>query len=162
MQTANEASEKRSPRTRTDSAGASGSDHCGVSAGDDCTADLFGNEQCSLSDTFEDFWRLYPRRVGKGAAKRAWEKLAPPLQRRVVVILGERIQSDPEWMHAMRRRDLRYIPHPSTWINQERWEDEYPTVPAAGQTNAAYIGHSAASLGARLRAKHAAAANRAG
>lgn len=71
---------------------------------------------------FEDMWKLYPKKVDKGAAKTVWLKLCKkPLQER------------PTWRQiksAIRRQstsdrwqDPTYIPHPRTWLNQSRWLD---------------------------------------
>ena len=67
---------------------------------------------------FEIFWKFYPRKVGKEAAYKAWGKLKPPL---------EACLSTLDWQTKSRnwlKDDGEYIPHPSTWLNQMRWEDE--------------------------------------
>lgn len=80
----------------------------------------------SLADeSFAQFWQVYPRRVAKGAARRAWDRLmsspdAPPLS----AILQAASS------YASTATDPRYICHPATWISQERWADEEPTRPA--------------------------------
>lgn len=67
---------------------------------------------------FEDFWTEYPRKVAKTTAYRAWQKLNPPVEE---VIAGLRAYKDSDqWT----RDNGRYIPHPATWLNQKRWEDE--------------------------------------
>ncbi|MBA9003685.1 hypothetical protein [Thermomonospora cellulosilytica] len=77
---------------------------------------------------FTAFWKTYPRRVGKGAARKAWAKAikagADPDQ----IILGaRRYATDPRRSAA----DIRYTAHPATWLNAERWTDEpAPTPPA--------------------------------
>lgn len=73
-------------------------------------------------DRFEQFWQAYPRRIGKGCARRAYEK-ARKLASHDDIMAGLRrfIQAEP-W-HG----DIQFCPHPSTWLNQERWEDEYET-----------------------------------
>lgn len=68
--------------------------------------------------TFEDFWRLYPRKVSKRAAEKSWKRevlSTPPDQ----IIEGLRRQLP---FYAI--RDQQFIPHPSTWLNNARWEDE--------------------------------------
>lgn len=68
---------------------------------------------------FVAFWAAYPRRTDKGHAKTAWLKMlkgaADPAE---VIAAAERF--------AMRTRgdDPKFIPHPSTWLNGERWADE--------------------------------------
>jgi hypothetical protein len=74
-----------------------------------------------LGDGFEDFWKSYPRKIGKGAAKRVWERIHPVngLREKIAAAVAEAKMSD-QW----RRDNGQYIPHPSTWLNQGRWDDE--------------------------------------
>lgn len=73
--------------------------------------------------TFATFWQGYPRRVAKAAARRAWGKAHPHLD--AIMRDLERRAAAGEWS------DPRYIPHPATYLNQRRWEDE-PEYPAEG------------------------------
>ncbi len=70
-------------------------------------------------DLFDAFWQLYPRRVGKLAARKAWEraKVTPAVFAQMQAALAWQI---PQW------QDVRYIPHPRTWLSQGRWLDEVP------------------------------------
>lgn len=68
---------------------------------------------------FEKFWSVYPRHEGKQDARKAFDKLKVDdalLETMVNAILKQK-QSD-QWSEP------RYIPHPSTWLNGHRWEDE--------------------------------------
>ena len=69
--------------------------------------------------TFEDFWALYPRKTNKAQARRAWIKLMPGqfLFDQMAENISERLKAG-EWS------DKQYIPHASTYLNNERWEDE--------------------------------------
>lgn len=63
---------------------------------------------------FELFWRDYPRKIGKGAARTAFQKAIK--------------KADPEVILKTLRgytfpTDMQFIPHAATWLNQERWED---------------------------------------
>lgn len=80
---------------------------------------------------FEEFWGVYPKKVGKGAARKAWEKIRPSedLVRKIISAV-ERYQETAQWQ----RDGGQYIPNPATWLNQERWEDE----PETGRRNASY------------------------
>jgi len=72
--------------------------------------------------TFDEFWVLYPRKVGKHKAKQTWERLrlsAPDLHR-IRVALSWQV---PHWAES---GTLQYVPHPTTWLNGRRWEDEPP------------------------------------
>lgn len=64
---------------------------------------------------FDDFWAVYPRKVAKGDARRAWQKairVASPEE----IIAGA--------MRYARKAEPPFICHPATWLNAERWADE--------------------------------------
>jgi hypothetical protein len=71
---------------------------------------------------FDRFWTLYPRKVGKGAARKAW---AAALRRAdegaASIIAGITVQTSLDRFDT--REDGRFIPHPATWLNADRWLD---------------------------------------
>lgn len=67
---------------------------------------------------FDEFWAVYPKKVGKGEAKKAFQKVKVPVSVLVEAVNRQR-QSD-QW----RRDNGQYIPNPATWLNQGRWEDD--------------------------------------
>jgi hypothetical protein len=69
--------------------------------------------------TFENFWSQYPRKIGKLTAKRSWEKLSLDNQQKALEAIAEHRKY---WV--AKGTDWEFIPHASTWINQERFEDE--------------------------------------
>ncbi len=73
-----------------------------------------------LDDGFEEFWQAYPKKVGKEAARKSWEKYKPNLEL-VLHTLEWQIESD-QW----RRNDGQFIPNPATYLNQGRWQDQQP------------------------------------
>ncbi len=71
--------------------------------------------------SFDEFWKLYPRKVGKGAAEKAWIKHAKTDELAATIFAEVTAQSKSEqWL----RDGGKFIPHPATWLNQRRWEDE--------------------------------------
>lgn len=68
---------------------------------------------------FDTFWEAYPRKVGKPSAGKAFARLKPDddLQRAMLAALTRH-------RDAWRGTDQRFIPHPATWLNDERWRDE--------------------------------------
>src|SRR5262245_1969082 len=72
---------------------------------------------------FDAFWAAYPKKAGKPAARRAWNTLKPkpdePLVKSMLAALARHAASE-QW----KREGGRFIPHPATWLNQRRWEDE--------------------------------------
>jgi hypothetical protein len=79
-------------------------------------------------DHFELFWEVYPRKVAKKKALQIWRRIspAPSLVEKIMSALKLARESD-QW----RKDDGRFIPHPTTWLNQERWNDEI-RVPVKG------------------------------
>lgn len=73
--------------------------------------------------SFSAFWNAYPRKVGKGAAQKAFSKVGVPLDT-LLTALEQQKRSD-QW----NRDGGQYIPYPATWLNQRRWEDEPPAQP---------------------------------
>ena len=74
----------------------------------------------SMIVDFSDFWGMYPRRVAKKDARKAWDKITPKLHSQILTALFE-------WSRIWKDRgEIEYIPYPASWLNGERWEDEYP------------------------------------
>lgn len=71
---------------------------------------------------FAAFWAAYPKRVGKDAAAKAFAKAMSRITEDdpLSVILAGIERALPGW------EDAQFIPHPTTWLNQGRWEDEAP------------------------------------
>ena len=69
--------------------------------------------------TFENFWSQYPKKVGKLTAKRSWEKLSQENQQKALEAI---VEHRKYW--SAKGTDWEYIAHASTWLNQERFEDE--------------------------------------
>jgi hypothetical protein len=62
---------------------------------------------------------MYPRKVAKAAARKTWQKLTDEQQLQAAKAIDEHCQY---W--KAKETALEFIPHASTWLNQERWEDE--------------------------------------
>jgi hypothetical protein len=75
----------------------------------------------TYSEEFLNFYKEYPRRVDKSGAWKAWEKCngnRPGIDS-LLEILSRHKKTD-QW----NRDGGKFIPHPATWINKRRWEDE--------------------------------------
>lgn len=74
------------------------------------------------------FWPAYPRKVAKASAAKAFAKIKPDEAElgRMLAALAVQKQS-AEWQ----REGGQYIPHPATWLNGRRWEDEAPAAAVA-------------------------------
>lgn len=70
------------------------------------------------SAAFDRFWQAYPRKVGKQAALKAFRKVKVSVE--ILVEAVEKQKRSSQW----KKDNGQYIPNPSTWLNQGRWEDE--------------------------------------
>ena len=75
-----------------------------------------------LDNYFEDFWYKYPKKVGKEAAIKSWNKMKPDILL-VIDALNWQIETK-QWQ----QEDGKYIPNPATYLNQGRWMDEAPII----------------------------------
>ncbi|MCI8611052.1 MAG: hypothetical protein HFE66_03925 [Clostridiales bacterium] len=76
----------------------------------------------TIKKRFDLFWKAYPKKTGKGNAEKSWNRIRPgkALFDQIMEALQKAVQCE-QWL----RDNGRYIPNPSTWLNQKRWEDEY-------------------------------------
>jgi hypothetical protein len=71
---------------------------------------------------FEHFWKLYPRKVDRQRALRAWKKVRTE-EYPLVFAAVERAGQSEQW-----RKDTgQFIPYPSTFLIGRRWEDQIST-----------------------------------
>ena len=69
---------------------------------------------------FDLFWSAYPKKVGKEAARKSFDKIRPNIE---VILKAIAWQKESK---AWFEKGGQFIPNPATWINQHRWEDEQP------------------------------------
>ncbi len=90
--------------------------------------ELINNTQLQLQESqlhktnksnvsFDDFWLVYPRRAGKQAARKAWDKAVKDTPAVIVLAAAAAFRDDPN-------REAEFTPHPATWLNQGRWDDD--------------------------------------
>jgi len=83
----------------------------------------------SLDIEFEAFWQLYPKKVGKIAARKAYAK-------------ARKSVGDTTIRDGLKRTkfsdDHRFIPHPATWLNEGRWMD-VPAEPAPAERRYGFV-----------------------
>lgn len=72
-------------------------------------------------ENFKTFWSAYPKKAGKDAAKKAFAKRKFDEQafEKVMAALNEQKASE-QWVKDAGQ----FIPHPATWLNQGRFDDE--------------------------------------
>ncbi len=84
-------------------------------------------EKSLIQKRFDRFWKVYPKKVGKGAAEKAFAKYKPTEELTETMIKAvEAAKRSTAWL----REGGQYIPNPATWLNQRRWEDELTEAPA--------------------------------
>lgn len=70
-----------------------------------------------LKIPFNSFYSMYPVKKSKKKAEEKWNRLSLEKQNLAMADLPERMRKDSQWLAG-------YIPHPTTYINGELWEDE--------------------------------------
>ena len=73
----------------------------------------------TVSKMFDEFWSAYPRKVAKAVARKAFARLTEQQQLDACKAISNHVAY---W--KTKETELEFIPHPSTWLNGERWEDE--------------------------------------
>lgn len=72
-------------------------------------------------DGFGLFWTAYPRKVKRKRALQAWAKLKPDAKLLQTMLNAIEVQKrSQDWM----KDGGSFIPHPTSWLNDRRWEDE--------------------------------------
>ncbi|MGC3935950.1 YdaU family protein [Pseudomonas atacamensis] len=79
------------------------------------------NTPPTVDDLFPKFWKMYPNKKGKAAAEKAWKKLKVTADLFSQIAEGLAAQVVCE---AWVKDGGQFIPHPATWLNGKRWEDE--------------------------------------
>jgi len=69
------------------------------------------------SDSFEAWWLEYPRKVGKGQARPAYKRALAKASAEVLLAASKR------YAERVATTEPRFIAHPTTWLNGERWLD---------------------------------------
>jgi hypothetical protein len=75
----------------------------------------------SEPDFFPDFWRVYPRRVDKGHARVAWDRAIKDTNPAEIIRAAQRFADQC----VRDGTDPHFIAHAATWLNGQRWTDEF-------------------------------------
>ena len=70
---------------------------------------------------FETFWKAYPNKKAKKAALDKWVKLAPSPE--LVETILKAVDAAKQ-THQWKKDGGNFVPHPATYLHQERWNDE--------------------------------------
>lgn len=77
-------------------------------------------------DAFEKFWKAYPNKTGRGEAEKRWTELKP--DDALIEKIIKAVETQKTWAQWTKDNG-QFIPHPSTWLNNKRWEDQGPSAP---------------------------------
>lgn len=81
--------------------------------------ETYRTEEKEISiDQFEVWWKAYPRKLGKGQARKAF---AGALKKTTFEVL---LEGAKRYAGQREGQDPTYTAHPATWLNGERWLDE--------------------------------------
>ena len=85
-------------------------------------------EEKSRINYFELFWKEYPRKIGKGKAIKAFNQSLKAKENGytnetfidMLITAVKAVKKTEQW----NKDNGQFIPHPSTWLNEQRWLDE--------------------------------------
>jgi len=78
-------------------------------------------KETRLASSFAEFWKEYPRKENKKPCFSLWVRLDPSKKLVTKIIdVVERYKLTYQWSRK------EFIPMPSTFISQERWDNEVP------------------------------------
>ena len=93
------------------------------------------DNKAMLEQMFNDFWQAYPLKKSKMVAKAAFFKLNPSQELAIRILEDLVDRMTYEWS----LKEKQYIPHPSTYLNQHRWEDEIIKPDIDPQENGGFV-----------------------
>lgn len=91
-----------------------------IQEGKECKEKKTTPSKLDVADqAFDSFWNLYPKKVSKVSARKAWKKVRPAEYQIVMAGLAAQVSSQ-----GWKKDDGQWVPNPATWLNAERWNDE--------------------------------------
>jgi len=81
----------------------------------------------SQNEIFEKFWEVFPKKVDKGAARRAWRAALKKADPELIIEKAKAYADDPNLP------DKRFIKYPGSWLNAEAWNN--PPLPERSSPN---------------------------
>jgi hypothetical protein len=88
----------------------------------------------AAAEGFEEFWQAYPRKTSKADALKVWNRDKPDLQTVLNALTWQKKQES--WT----KDGGQFIPHPSTYLNGKRYEDEKPKFKPQGHVFGSSLG----------------------
>jgi hypothetical protein len=81
--------------------------------------DRKGVDRKGVDQAFATFWSLYPKKVAKPAAVKAFNTVKAGNVLATILANVESRKASDDWQ----KEGGKYIPNPATYLNQRRWED---------------------------------------
>jgi hypothetical protein len=100
----------------------------------------------TIESDFEAFWKLYPRKIGKGQARTAFKAALKTVD---VATLAAGVH---RYAAEVAKSEQQFIAHPTTWLNGERWTDEPVETKIASPVTPIKAGRSVAEIRAHREA----------
>jgi hypothetical protein len=86
-----------------------------------------------VQSAFEEWWTQYPKRVAKGAARTAYERII----KKKVATVEQLKQGAMRYGASVANHDPKFVKHPATWLRGECWLDEPDKQPASSDARPA-------------------------
>ncbi|MBE2211195.1 MAG: helix-turn-helix domain-containing protein [Xanthomonadaceae bacterium] len=84
-------------------------------------------EKSPFDDRFLEFWKAYPRKDAKQAAEKVWKrKKLSKVAGKIIADVLARVADAGQWT------EIKFTPYATTYLNQERWNDEWSPAKQAG------------------------------
>lgn len=77
----------------------------------------------AILDQFDEFWKEYPRKKGKGYARKKFAQALKKTSFETIMDALTRDKKSKQW----NKDGIDFVPYPGTWLNQERWDDSDDT-----------------------------------
>lgn len=98
----------------------------------------------AMTEDFDAFWDLYPRKVSKGRAQKAFPKARKLVDQSTLIAAVQRYAA------RVRGKDAEFVAHAATWLNDQRWLDQEPEIEGRRSSEAEPDSH--ADRGERIAA----------
>lgn len=82
-----------------------------------------------IDHVFGLFWKIYPKHTARAEARKKFTA-ALKKERASIILDGARSYAA---LVKTDQRDPRFVLHPTTWLNQERWSDDHGPVAGTGR-----------------------------
>ena len=88
----------------------------------DTNVSIIKPQKAKKEDKFETWWKQYPRRVGKGDARKEFARAMKKIS------FDELMSATMKYSMVAETMDISFIPHPSRYLKNERWSDEHESI----------------------------------